>query len=449
MSEYRAPAYLSDDDHPVNRVRCPIHGFIHHSSNERVIIDSRFFRRLRYIRQLGLTEYVYPGANHTRFEHSLGVMQMATAMFDSLAAKKGLTMERELSQVAWYAKNTLAKARQVVRLAALLHDVGHAPFSHATEKVFHREGHEALSVRVVLEAGLLRGKIDEIWGEGTAEQVASLLKTGKSGGELPPQLSFLKGIISGEIDADRTDYLLRDSYHCGVEYGRFDYRRLIECLTLREIPGGGLEVAIHRDGIHTVEALIMARFQMNAQVYFHRIRRIYDHLLVEYLMAVKATGGLPSEDVLELNDVLLMSLMFHDAREPSNGDRGALARRIVERKHPKVVFETGDDADIRNVREAKELAEKLKNKYTGVYVVLDDMGGKPITIHTIYVDGDQSDEAIELAVYGKDGTVKQVGQESRILSRIPKTFRCIRIFADAETDEQRREMESFVAGERS
>ena len=88
MSEYRDPQYLNDEDTPTDRVRCAIHGFIRYSANERQIIDSSFYRRLRFIRQLGLTEYAYPGANHTRFEHSLGVMAMATAMFDSLAAKR-------------------------------------------------------------------------------------------------------------------------------------------------------------------------------------------------------------------------------------------------------------------------------------------------------------------------------------------------------------------------
>lgn len=448
MSEYREPAYLSANDNPTDRVRCPIHGFIRYSPNERLVIDSRYFRRLRFIRQLGLTEYAYPGANHTRFEHSLGVMEMATAMFDSLASKRGETMEKELAQLPWHAENTLARARQVIRLAALLHDTGHAPFSHAAEKVFHKEGHEALSVKVVSDPAHLRDQIDSTWVEGMADQVADLLRTDKGISEFPPQLQFLKSIISGEIDADRTDYLLRDSYHCGVEYGRFDHRRLIECLTIRPVPGGGLEVAIGRDGIHTVEALIMARFQMNAQVYFHRIRRIYDHFLIEYHRALSESGALPSNDVLELNDVVMMSQMFEDAKSAPAGARKEFSTRIVQRRHPKVIYETGDDADIKSLREVRRLAQALKDKYTDVYMVVDDMGGKPITIHKIYVDGDQSNEAVELVVFGKDGTEKQVGEESRILSRIPKSFMSFRIFADAESDDQRREMEEFIASQR-
>ena len=134
---------------------------------------------------------------------------------------------------------------------------------------------------------MLGGLIDDTWGEGMAVQVANLLVSDEAKGDLPPQVLFLKDIISGHIDADRTDYLVRDSHHCGVEYGRFDHRRLIECLNLRRMDGGGLEIAIEIDGIHIVEALIMARFQMNAQVYFHRIRRIYDHFLIEYHRALR------------------------------------------------------------------------------------------------------------------------------------------------------------------
>lgn len=289
-------------------------------------------------------------------------MEMAAAMFDSLASKRGAMIEAELVQLPWYALNTLARARQVVRLAALLHDTGHAPFSHAAEKVFHKEGHETLSVKIVSDPALLGSLIDKTWGDGTAAQVASLLKTDKAGSDLPPQLHFLKRIISGEIDADRTDYLLRDSYHCGVEYGRFDHRRLIECLTLRKVPGGGLEVAISRDGIHTVEALIMARFQMNAQVYYHGIRRIYDHFLIEYHRALVEAKAVPSEDVLELNDVVMMNLMFEDANSKEDGPRKFFASRIVERRHPRIVYETGDDADIKSLREAHKVAIALKKK---------------------------------------------------------------------------------------
>lgn len=442
MSEYKSPEYLKDADQPTDRVRCPIHGFIRYSPNERLVIDSAYFRRLRHIRQLGLTEYAYPGANHTRFEHSLGVMEVATAMFDSLAAKKGKTMEDELSQVEWYSGEPLRKARQVVRLAALLHDTGHAPFSHAAEKVFHKEGHEALSIKVVTDPDLLGTLIDSIWPQGTASQVAALL----SSDPLQPQLQFLRNIISGEIDADRTDYLLRDSYHCGVEYGKFDHRRMIGCLTLRQAPGGGLEIAIESDGIHTVEALILARFQMNAQVYFHRIRRVYDHFLIEYHKILHAEGGLPSGGVLDLNDVVLMSRMFEDARSDLNGERQVLARRIIDRKHPRQVYDTGDNADEDDFLAIKSLETELRDRYTDVYFFVDDMGGKPVSIHKLFVKGDAPGVSRRLTVFEKDGTEQQIGEKSKILAKIPKDFMCFRVFADCPDEAARKDISDFIAG---
>jgi len=442
MAEFRDPEYLSENDHPTDRVRCPIHGFIRYSVNERRIIDSTFFSRLRFIRQLGLTEYAYPGANHTRFEHSLGVMEMATAMFDSLAAKKGGMMAGELGQVEWYADEPLRKARQVVRLAALLHDTGHAPFSHAAEKVFHKEGHETLSIKVVTDADKLGGLIDSIWPVGTAAQVAALL----SSEPLEPQLQFLRNIISGEIDADRTDYLLRDSYHCGVEYGKFDHRRMIGCLTLRQATGGGLEIAVESDGIHTVEALILARFQMNAQVYFHRIRRVYDHFLIEYHKLLHAEGGLPAGGVLDLNDVVMLSQMFEDARSDVDGERQNLARRIIERKHPRQVYDTGDNADEDDFLAIKALEKELREKYTDVYFYVDDMGGKPVSIHKLFVKGDAPGVSRRLTVFEKDGTEKQIGEKSKILAKIPKDFMCFRVFADCPDEAKRKEISDFIAG---
>ena len=227
-SRFRQPQFLSGSEHePTHRLRCAVHGFIRYSSAERRIIDHRLFRRLRYIRQLALTELVYPGATHTRFEHSLGVMEMASRIFDRLAASAGAMMESVFSEIPELKKETMARARQVCRLAALLHDVGHCCFSHAAEKVLHKEsGHEKLSIDLISKSDFLADEINRIFFDGCAKLVASLI------GDSAPQIQILSEIVSGQIDADRTDYLLRDSHHCGVDYGRFDYRRLIECLTV-------------------------------------------------------------------------------------------------------------------------------------------------------------------------------------------------------------------------
>jgi HD superfamily phosphohydrolase len=263
---------LTEKDEPRYRIRCPIHGFIRFSENERTIIDHRIFRRLRDIRQLALTAMVYPGATHTRFEHSLGVMELATRAFDQLAATRGDLLEANLKKVSELTQEPLAIARQLVRLAALLHDVGQVCFSHAAESVLHEAGsHESLSFKLVEEREFLGQELDRLYFAGFSVLLGKVLR---GGAVMPPQLKVLQDLVSGEMDADRSDYLLRDSHHCGVEYGRFDHRRMIQCLDLHEGEGGALEIALRRDGIHTFEALILARYQMNTQVYLHRIRRI-------------------------------------------------------------------------------------------------------------------------------------------------------------------------------
>jgi len=205
-SSFRQPEYLTDNDVPRYRIRCPIHGFIRFSENERKIIDHWIFRRLRHIRQLALTEMLYPGATHTRFEHSLGVMELATRAFDQIAARSGGLLEANLKTVVELENEPLAIGRQLVRLAALLHDVGHACFSHAAERVIHEEsGHESFTFKLVVERDFLGTELDGAYFSGFSALLGKVLQGGPV---MPPQLKILKDLVSGETDADRSDYLL-------------------------------------------------------------------------------------------------------------------------------------------------------------------------------------------------------------------------------------------------
>lgn len=445
MSEFRSPQYLSETrDDPTQRIRCPIHGFIHYSQNEQKIIDHPYFRRLRHIRQLALTEYVYPGATHSRFEHSLGVMEVATRAFDSLAARHGGKMEAKFAELPELRERTLAKARQAVRLAAMLHDIGHAPFSHVAEdyvKSLIGMKHEAVAAEILrnehlqapdlLQDGVegLKLLLDGLFWDGCANLVADIIEKKVAS---KPQTKVLVNLISGEMDADRTDYLLRDSLHCGVDYGRFDYRRMIECLEIWDDAEGGLEIALHRDGIHTFEALILARYQMNTQVYFHRIRRIYDIYLNNYIKS------LPGEDLNSIpklmgeNDIRMIHRIFESANaEADAGNRWA--RRIVERDHHRLIHETGAAATGVDKVNSGKLFEQLKAKYSDVEFIHDnDMKG---WIHKILKpDGDLEIEPwVDLKLIEKDGTVHQIGRESQVIGHIPRGFQSFRIFVDSST----------------
>ena len=427
MSAYRQPKFLTDNDQPNYRIRCPIHGFIRYSEHERQIIDHRLFQRLRFIRQLALTELVYPGATHTRFEHSLGVMDVATRAFDCIASKHGDLLETTFRSVAGFENDSMAKARQVLRLSALLHDIGHAAFSHAAEDVvFGKDfGHEQLSVDIVRQTGFLGTLIDECFWSGCADRVSQVLAGGHI---LPPQLQVLKDIVSGQMDADRTDYLIRDSYHCGVDYGRFDFRRMIECLEIIESEGGRLEIALNFDGMHTFEALILARYQMNTQVYYHRLRRIFDLYLREYHIALGADAPRTQEAILNNNDFTMIQRIIKDAAT-GEGERKKWASRIFERRHHRVVFDTGENADARIIRNAKVRFAELKSSFKDVELLFDEAEG---SIHKLFIPGDMDDKGLDLYLTKSGHKPKSIVSESQILGKIPRKFLCGRIFADVK-----------------
>jgi len=358
-------------------------------------------------------------------------MDVASRIFDSLARSRGDLMERTFSTVAELRDAPLGKARQLVRLAALLHDTGHCYFSHAAEAVIHRDSdHEQLTVMALETPELLGAELDALFFHGAAEWTAKII--GGSQKEMPPQLQVLKDIVSGQVDADRTDYLLRDSHHCGVDYGLFDHRRLIECLALREDRegSGGLEIAIHRDGIHAFEALILARYQMNTQVYYHRLRRIYDLYLREYF---KARGGADfdtPEKVLSHNDITAMADIIRDADRP-NLPQHYWAKRIRDRVHHREVFVTDEDVGEVELKRVKRAFEQVRQEYPNVDMRFDIADA---TTHKLLLPTDKERaDRVEFYVLDKDGDSTLLVERSPILRSIPRWFKIVRFFADVPT----------------
>ncbi len=238
----------------VCEIRCPIHGFIGLNEWEKRVVDTPVFQRLRRIRQLAWTDHVYPSAMHSRFEHSLGVMHVATRLYDSIVSNSSET----LKSVYGYTDVGLVRDRQKVRLAALLHDVGHSPFSHGSEELFpekptpelktgdaskklgtkKRYRHEDYTVALI--RGPLQDAIDgDDWNRRnygiTAQEVAAIIDGTPDAG---PAL-FWRDLLIGQLDADRMDYLMRDSYHIGVNYGKYDLHRLVS--TIRALADVGRE----------------------------------------------------------------------------------------------------------------------------------------------------------------------------------------------------------------
>lgn len=249
----------------MNEIRDAIYGFITPNDTEMKIINTPVFQRLRRIRQLAMAYLVYPGANHTRFEHSLGVYHVAHLIADKLLPGKD-NDER----------------RRIVRLAALLHDIGHGPFSHTSEDLLNKFAgnsgnpkdvnkiHELITARLIendkgLAAALPRSQ--------DKENVIGLLQGTK------PDLTLMKNIVSGPLDADKMDYLLRDSHFCGVKYGVFDLDRVINTIDAYEDKHDRY-ISIKNDGINSLEQFVLAKYYMTTQVYFHKVRRVSDAMIV-------------------------------------------------------------------------------------------------------------------------------------------------------------------------
>ena len=213
-----------------------------------------------------------------------------------------------------------------------------------------------------------------------------------------------------------------------VDYGVFDFRRLIASLTVVVNPDTRLlQLAIERGGEHTFEALILARYQMNTQVYFHKIRRIYDYYLTEYMKLWAPERYLTLDDVLQHDDETVMGEIRKDSN--GNNERTRWAKRIIERVHHRVVHETGDSADIAKLKKARRLLEALQGHFEGTDFFLDDC---KISIHKLAIPGDQEEEKVDdLYIREKDGRQIPLATESAIIGKVPKGVRTVRIFADA------------------
>jgi len=314
--------------------RDPIHQFVDVNRLEAELVDTRPFQRLRHIRQLALTCYVYPDAEHRRFSHSLGVMQFGTRIFDTLVAK-GLAQ-----RLAWSTDAT-ARNRQLVRLACLLHDLGHPPFSHAGEEgsLFRPDvTHEHYSHKLILQGDLAQVLADPTLNPFaiTPQEVVEVLQ-GTAGG-------ILHEIVDGDFDADKMDYLRRDSWHAGVDYGRFDHVRLVESLIFRLSDEGPPVLAVEEGGMHAAEAMVTARYWMFTQVYFHDVRRAYDWHLADSIRDIlaAATGEPFYPDEVESYLGWDDNTVFTALRQSKDQMK---ADRLLRRKHWKVCAQTTAQPD--------------------------------------------------------------------------------------------------------
>ena len=269
-------------------------------------LDTAAMQRLRYVRQVGHAFLVYPGATHTRFEHALGAYHLTRRALASLEERG------ELERVP--VEDALA-----VRLAALLHDIGHYPFSHALEEAGF-PSHETLGV-AKLHRGELGERLIEIGGAEFAATLGGLIR-----GESP---SPLQGLISGSLDLDKIDYLSRDARMCGVPYGTVDVDRLLATLTLVETEPGRHEVGVLEKGVSALESLLFAKYQMYRNVYWHHAVRSATCMFKRAVRGAVARGSITAAGIAEATDDGLMEQLV---TRDGNALAGAIrARRLHKR----------------------------------------------------------------------------------------------------------------------
>ncbi len=272
---------------------------------------------------------------HTRFEHALGVMHMATMLYEGIVERSKEILIADLG----YVPGGLDRHRNLVRMTALLHDIGHSPFSHAGEELFpldddgKRYKHEQYSAAIVRQRFgdvIKNHPLNRNW-DFTAADIADLLEAKPEAGHA----LFWRDLISGQLDADRMDYLLRDSLHTGVGYGRYDWARIVNtavAIPSQQTPTRSPRIGVTEGGWHAAEALIIARYLMFTQVYFHKTRAVLDHHLQGTLSKILPGRSFPKPHGADLakylswDDWRVLGLI-------AAGKGGDDGRRLANRDH--------------------------------------------------------------------------------------------------------------------
>lgn len=348
-------------------IRDPVHGSIHILDEEVPIIRDDFFQRLRNIKQLGLSENVFPGATHTRFIHSIGVMSICSRAFDKL-------LFRENDQ------KDFLKLKETFKLAGLLHDVGHAPLSHSTESVMpqlsqlkipraflrdrdlthdRQATHEDYTIKGIADSSFAKSfkMVEEKFGV-DRRCIADLIVGQTSN----PQYFTIKGtnyfpvlhqLVSSELDCDRMDYLLRDSYFCGVSYGNFDLDWLLDNLDIC-IENNKAFLGISERAVVTFDDFLLSRYHMFVMVYFHYRSVCLEQLLLKYFRSSPGEYSIPAdiEAYLEYDDHHLMKIL--------RNSRNPYAMAIVKNQIPDKVYESFNEVQLNVLEKIQTLLENEK-----------------------------------------------------------------------------------------
>jgi hypothetical protein len=382
----------------------PVHRYIH--VRDKLIWDligTKEFQRLRRIRQLGTTYLVFHGAEHSRFNHSLGVYEIVRRIVDDVF--KG--------RPEWNDDDRLLSL-----CAALLHDLGHGPFSHSFEKVFHLD-HEKFT-RDILQGNTEVNEVLRRMGDDFPKKVAEVIaKTYEN--------KQVVSLISSQIDADRMDYLQRDAYFTGVSYGHFDMERILRVMRPRED-----QVVIKQSGMHAVEDYIMSRYQMYWQVYFHPVTRSAEVILTKILHRAKQLhkeyysfkqnpihfysifeDEVTTEDYLKLDESVVL-YYFQQWQEEEDPILRDLCTRFMNRKMFQYAeFNPAATMEMKKLMELTALFKKagINPDY---YLVVDSSSDLP---YDFYRPGEE-EERLPIHLQMPNGDLRELSRESEIVDAI-------------------------------
>lgn len=292
-------------------IRDSVYGDIRLNEIEVEVMDNPQFQRLRRIKQLGLISLIYPGANHTRFEHSIGTMHIASKLADKL----------DLNQ----------EDKELVRISALLHDIGHGPFSHVSEGVLSFP-HEELTKYVIKNTAIhdiVEKKFD----------IDKIIEIINGEGKFGP-------IVSGELDADRMDYLLRDSHYTGVAYGIIDYERIISNINLNK------HLSLDIKGVQAAEGALVSRYFMYPSVYQHHTTRIVNSMFRRGLKKLIDSGVINENDMYKYDDADIIGIFRNSEGYP---------KEIMERLDNRNIFKRVKTIRLDNFKSPEKLY-KIENK---------------------------------------------------------------------------------------
>lgn len=399
-----------------SEIKDPVHGYIYITENEKEIIDSYPVQRLRRLRQLAGAEYVYPGANHTRFEHSVGVMYLAGR------AAENPNISNHLNE----------KEVETVKIAALLHDTGHGPFSHVFEHLLIKEldkTHEDITSWII-EKSELKDLLKKL---GYRPKDVGRLAIGKLH---KSKKAFLDQIISSAVDMDKLDFIVRDTHHTGAEYGYIDVFRVIHALDVLDE-----NLAIDLGALSALESLIIARIESFKSIYFHRVGRAAQIMLAMAMETANEELGLTDfktpEEYLAMDDYTVWTAL-KNCRKSSEIIKNLERRKMLKCAYERTFYEK--DTMVSNIfgREAhrKQLqVEIAKEAKVGVDAVIIDVPTVPSVPyhHSVLM------ESMEIPVFLK---TQEGGRIPQRLSEISKIFETLKGFINilrVYTNEENRE----------